>query len=468
VQPHLADDPLVLAGDLLDGRYEIERRIGAGGMSVVYRALDRQTGARVAVKVVREGDPHLVRRFDREAAMLARLDHPSIARYLGHGISPTGACYLVMEWIEGSTLSDRLDRTGLSVAESVTVARACAEALAAAHALHMVHRDVKPSNVLLAGGGIDRVKLIDFGLAREARPADRMTHTGMLVGTPGYMAPEQARGESGIDARVDVFALGCVLYECLTGEAAFAGPHFRAVQAKVLLGEPAAVTLLCPELPAPLANLVRSLLAKRAEDRPADAAAVAEALAAIAAEAALPDEPRRPRVRGEGPTPRRPAPGPRRDHRCMVLVAEVDADDRSWPEDRLAEATLAEAALHQGCAVRLADGSMVVVLGGRASAEVAVRAARCALALRERLPGALVTVTTSRAAEAPEGDSLIDRGVQTLCGEAIDAAVDPDSAALTAVVLDAETAGLLGRGFDIERRGDRHYLRGTVEESSGG
>src|SRR5262249_48965914 len=156
-----------------------------------------------------------------------------IVRYVAHGAMPTGEAYLAMEWLEGEDLRSRLAREGLTLEESITLAIRVAEALGAAHAHAIVHRDLKPTNLFLRGRQVEDVKLLDFGIA-QLGGGTRMTRTDMLLGTPGYMAPEQARSGQIVDARADVFSLGCVLFECLTGKPAFSGDHLMAVLAKIL------------------------------------------------------------------------------------------------------------------------------------------------------------------------------------------------------------------------------------------
>src|SRR5207302_1047317 len=174
------------------------------------------------------------------------------------------------EWLEGEDLKQRLARTGLTAAESVALATRVAEALGAAHARGIVHRDVKPSNLYLPDGDLARVKVLDFGIARILDGGQAQTRTGMLLGTPGYMAPEQARGGKELDARADVFALGCVLFECLTGRAAFVGEHVMALLAKILLEEAPRVSEVRADLPEPLDRLVQRMMAKQAPERPRD------------------------------------------------------------------------------------------------------------------------------------------------------------------------------------------------------
>ena len=203
-------------GDVVMHRFEIESLAGAGGMALVYRARDRATGGHVAIKVV-AGDAEVQARLSREASVLADLDHPGIVRYVGHGTTDDGELFMAIQWLSGIDLHDRLEKGPITAIESVTMARRVAEALGAAHARGVVHRDVKPANLFLPDGEVDRVKLLDFGIARVEWEETRITNMGAPLGTPGYMSPEQESGGE-VDARSDVYAIGAVLYECLVGE----------------------------------------------------------------------------------------------------------------------------------------------------------------------------------------------------------------------------------------------------------
>jgi serine/threonine protein kinase len=166
-----------------------------------------------------------------------------------------------MEWLSGEDLAVRLERGSLTVSESITLAQRIAEALGSAHARGIVHRDLKPSNIFLVDGDVARAKILDFGIACF-EGSTRVTSSHTVVGTPGYMAPEQARSARDIDARADVFALGSVLFECLTGAPAFPGSHFMAVLAKILFEDAPRVRSVCPDVPAALDALVASMLTK--------------------------------------------------------------------------------------------------------------------------------------------------------------------------------------------------------------
>ena len=263
-------------GDLVGGRFEIGAVVREGGMGLVFRAFDRETGRRCALKTLIEASKTYVERFEREAELLASLRHPAVVSYVAHGFHAKEP-YLVMDWLDGEELGDRLARGPLAIGDAREVAARIADALGAAHVLGIVHRDVKPSNIVLVSGDVTRATLIDFGVAR-ADVGPRRTRTGLVLGTPGYMAPEQARASRDVDARADVYALGCVLFECLTGKPPFAGEHPVAVLAKVLLDEAPRLASVAPAIPPDLDALVARMLAKDPSRRPESGDAVARAL----------------------------------------------------------------------------------------------------------------------------------------------------------------------------------------------
>ena len=256
----------------------IEAQVGQGGMGVVFRALDHATNRKVAVKTFLSDAADDVARARREAMAVALLDHPNIVRYVAHGVTKHGRLYLAMEWLDGTTLAERIDRVGLSVVEAVSVARQVAGALATSHDAGLLHRDVKPTNVFLLRGDPNQVKLIDFGVARFGMVATSLTLTGTAMGTPGYMAPEQVRGKRELSPATDVFSLGVVLYECAAGRYAFTGANQAALMAKVVFAHPAPLHRHCPEAPDELVSLVEWMLAKDPAKRPADGNALAAEL----------------------------------------------------------------------------------------------------------------------------------------------------------------------------------------------
>jgi serine/threonine protein kinase/Tol biopolymer transport system component len=264
------------------GAYEFTDILGRGGMGVVYVARDTRLGRTVAIKALPPGlsrQPTRLSRFVREAKILASLSHPNVATVFGLE-EATGMKFLVMERVEGETLAKRLDRGPLPLEEALEVACEIASGVEAAHAAGVIHRDLKPGNVMFKPDG--KVKVLDFGLAREIGAAivqsapsgsgsgagGELTLEGSVVGTPGYMSPEQLRGK-GVDRRTDVFAIGCILYECLTGKVAFPGETGADVIAGILGRDPD-WGLLPPETPAPVRRLLRRCVAKDADDRMRD------------------------------------------------------------------------------------------------------------------------------------------------------------------------------------------------------
>ncbi len=241
--------------------YEIRERLGEGGMGVVYRAEDIRLGRSVALKFVKA---HYSQRWEREARAIAALNHPNIATLYDVG-EHNGEPYLAMEYVSGTPL-----RGPLSPAEAVRYATQAADALATAHGAGIVHRDLKPGNILLTGKGA--VKLLDFGLAKLTDPAGGGSGSGgsfastqsvAISGTPGYIAPEQLNGKPG-DARSDIFALGCVLYELVSGRRAFPGETMAASLAATLMAQPAPLE----GAPRALAQLIERMLAKDPAQRP--------------------------------------------------------------------------------------------------------------------------------------------------------------------------------------------------------
>ncbi len=256
------------------GRYRVVRELGRGGMGVVYEAEEPELGRRVALKLLAPGafEPDLVLRFSREAAALARVSHPNVLRVHGLESTPRGPC-LVTELVAGEPLDALLARGPLAPAEAGRLVRALADAVAAVHAAGLLHRDLKPSNVLVREGGSP--VLLDFGLAREL-DAKTLTRTGTLLGTPAYMAPEQARGARTheLEPRVDVYGLGAVLLACLTGRDPFAGAGPYEVLLQVIEEEP----VWPAEAPPELVAVGRRAMAKRVEERFAGADELAHAL----------------------------------------------------------------------------------------------------------------------------------------------------------------------------------------------
>jgi serine/threonine protein kinase len=272
----------VRSGDVVGGRFRVESLAGSGGMGSVWRALDQQTGRRVALKLLHGRDPRDTARFIREAQVIAGLAHPGIVGHVADGQISDSERYLVMEWLDGESLADRLDRAPLTLAETLAMGRRASEALGAMHGQGVVHRDLKPSNLFLEGNDPERVKVIDFGIARSTAGPE-VTRAGVLLGTPGYIAPEQALGDPNVDARADVFALGCVLFKCLTGEGAYGMEDDLTILLRIVKGTARRARDVVRHLPAEIDEVLAWMLARNPADRPRDASVVAAALARLEA-----------------------------------------------------------------------------------------------------------------------------------------------------------------------------------------
>ncbi|MDQ3137171.1 MAG: serine/threonine protein kinase, partial [Gemmatimonadota bacterium] len=272
-------EPFTRLAAALADRYRLERELGAGGMATVYLAQDLKHDRRVAIKVLRPELAAVIgaERFLSEIRTTANLQHPHILALFDSGTADSFLFY-VMPFIEGESLRDRLTREKqLPVADAVRIATAVAGGLDYAHRHHVIHRDIKPENILLHEG---QALVADFGiaLATSKAGASRMTETGMSLGTPHYMAPEQAMAEPTIDARADIYALGCVLYEMLLGEPPFTGATAQAIVAKILTAEAPSLSAQRRSVPPEVDRAVHRALERLPADRFATAAAFAAAL----------------------------------------------------------------------------------------------------------------------------------------------------------------------------------------------
>jgi len=426
------------SGTLVAGRFVLDAKVGTGGMGSVHRARDTLTGQLVALKVLHTPGEH-AERFARETAALAEISHPGAVRYVAHGILPTGEPFLAMQWIEGETLAKRLQRGKLTIGESLVIGARIAAALGSAHARRLVHRDVKPANVMLADGAVDKAVLVDFGLARSSTAAE-LTKTGMLVGTPGYIAPEQARGDRDLGPQADVFSLGATLFKCITGRNAFNGDDLVTVLAKVLFEPAPRPSELTAEVPQALDDLVVRMLAKNPADRPADGHAVAEELARIEA------------PRGEAPRRSSLPPTLTQGEQRLVSVIVAQAE----PPTETGTASAAErdrlspiVREFGGTLETLASGTLVATLQGTGSAtQQMVRAARCALRIQTEMDDTPVILATGRGVVSgplPVGEA-IERAVALLNSETQRRA---SGAGRRGVRTDETTAGLLDARFEI-------------------
>jgi len=475
-------------GQLVAERFEIEVLAGAGGMGSVYRARDRTTGGLVALKLLHVVIPSEAQRLLREAKVLAAAQNPRIVRYVAHGTSG-GEPYLAMEWLEGETLEDRLSRAQpLTLAESVTLGKRLAEALSFLHERAIIHRDIKPSNVFLPRGEVASAKLLDLGIAHMPTATRPSTRTGTAVGTPGYMPPEQARGHKDIDARADLFSLGCVLYECFTGKIAFLGDNVMAVLAKILFEESPRLHESRPNVPQELDDLVARLMAKEVEGRPKTAAEVLAVLSSVQVDDSPPCVVV-PRPESEALT------GGERRLVCVVMArpgAEtVDLSNAPTVAAAHSGASIADRLLRVAAPFgahveHLPTGLVVATLADRVEPTLLVsRAAQCALALRRELPEYCMALSTGfgqlsgriamgeaidRAARLVAGGtdadapsvSRVDRSSGMLPEDDLSQSGSMPVLVSADVRLDDTTAGLLGAAFDVGGDETGLFLRGTA------
>jgi tetratricopeptide (TPR) repeat protein len=439
----------MVPGQLVAGRFVIGELAGSGGMGMVYRALDRPSGSTVALKVLRRGSAHEPERFQRESRVLAELHHPGIVRYMGHGSTEEGDLYLAMEWLSGEDLQVRLARAPISAKDTMTLLARVADALAAAHAKEVVHRDIKPSNIFLEAGHIDRIKLLDFGIARVNRETQTVTSAETTLGTPEYMSPEQARGLHTLDARSDVFSLGCVAFECLTGKPAFSGSHLMALLARVLLEDAPRVREFCPEIPPGIDDLVARMLSRDPMKRPASGKELGAEIAALEASAgASLDALSVPRMLT------------RAERKLLSVILAKGALLDVAPESGVAATVSASEGFPTyeayrsivqaagGSIERLADGSLIATLCmSGAATDQARTAARCALAMRRVAPDIPITLATGPgdlSARGPGGE-VLERAARLIRSALRGLPATP----LRGVRIDDMTAGLLDSRFEL-------------------
>ncbi len=454
----------LIEGSLVADRFVVESLAGKGGMGEVFRARDTATGRRVALKLLppHTNRPDEIERFSREARLLSELRHPGIVSYLSHGEIEDGRPFLAIEWLAGQDLAKRLASGPLSLHECVTLLAKVTDALAAAHRRGIMHRDIKPSNLFLRDNRIERVTLLDFGIARQVL-ATNLTRTGQIIGTPSYMAPEQARGKRNLGLSADIFSLGCVLFECLTGRAPFIAHDIIAALVKILFGDAPSVDALRPDTPPPLSALLARMLDKDPARRPPDAAALRHELATL--EFSLSEDTPAPPRRSVVPAPAILSGDAMRLF-CLVL-AIPNADPPSSETDTITVGEPWSHPLRDALRTRLtrlggrvewlADGSLAVIVPPSESAiDQAAQAARCALAIKELWPKAVVALTTGRGLlkNRLPVSKAIDRGASLL-------RMHNAPSTQTCVWLDELSAKLLEPRFAITMAQNQPALHGN-------
>jgi HAMP domain-containing protein/predicted Ser/Thr protein kinase len=279
---HAAQQVGIEPGQRFAQRYEVKEMLGAGGMGMVFKAVDSELGEVIAIKTLKQEllseDASALERFKSEIRLARRISHRNVVRTHDLGES-AGVYYITMEYVEGTTLKELVRRRGrLPVTATLTVAKQLCRALEVAHEEGVIHRDIKPQNMVVEPDGI--LKVMDFGIARLAKRQSGVTQQGMVVGTPEYMAPEQLMGQD-IDARADIYSAGCVIYECLTGTPPITAENQFALVAKLLEDMPEAPIAVNSDVPQALSDLVMRTLSKKPADRPQTALDLHDLLASI-------------------------------------------------------------------------------------------------------------------------------------------------------------------------------------------
>lgn len=447
-------------GTVVDGRFVIERSAGRGGMATVHQAKDLVTGQTVALKLLRSSTLSGLEatRLLLESQLLAELHHPRIVSYICHGLTADSHPYLAMEWLDGEDLAQRLQRSPMRIDEALSLLEGVAEALSAAHSRGIIHRDIKPSNLFLRDKQAEKVTLLDFGVARNQERGLLLTRTGALVGTPGYMAPEQAKGVREIEPSADIFALGCILHECLTGAPPFVAMHFSALLALILYEEVPTVSSLRPDVPDALSELVAKMLRKEPRLRPANGTKLVAEIEKFRA-ATTSHSP-------SSTTTHRPVFRQMEEQLHGVVVASqrpprilsFETLDYSEPDPGFvaSQQELASLLCQVNAQVeRLADETLVANFRIEATAtEQLTEILGHILQVRDLWPSGLVVVTISPAdanGRVPVGTQL-----EKVC-QLFDAAhpaewdTQPKDAALTGVFVDDGIAALLSSIFDLDR-----------------
>jgi hypothetical protein len=447
--------------------YETVSKLGSGGSAEVYVARDTRTGDHVALKLFTRGTAVDRRRFERECSLLAQLELPSYARHLAHGVwiaEGMETRWLAMEWVQGPTLAQLFKERSLSVHESLELVGKVARAVAELHRRGIVHRDLKPHNVILRGGDLSRPVLLDLGIARVE--GEELTQLGALLGTIGYMAPEQVRGEP-VDARADVFSLGVLLFRSIAGVMPFAAEEQVSVLLRIAFEVAPRLSSRVPDVPPSVDQVAATLLAHQREDRPEDAGTAATLLEEVVRRTFKPPPPSaattvteessspvggavHPASRTDAPTVRRAS---ERRLAFLVLARPVE----SAPDAREARMELRSAFAAMGLELHCLLGGPLALLirsdvnvgssSGAVSGDAAVAAGRAALLIRGRFRGAQTTISCCRV----DADGRVDFGeVAGAAKQLFERTLPTTSGDL--VVTDPATARLLADRFVLRPR----------------
>ncbi|HTV17837.1 MAG TPA: protein kinase [Polyangiaceae bacterium] len=444
-----SDEPpsALKCGEVLADRFSVHGLIRRGGMGAIYRGVDLLDSRPIAIKTLGYLGSSEQHRFLREARILGELEHPGIVRHIAHGATPRGTLYLVMEWLQGEDLAERLVRQPLALTDTLSILRRVCEALALVHSRGVVHRDLKPANLFLNGGVPADVKLLDFGVALDGEAVHSLTQTGALLGTVGYMSPEQARGDDDIDQRSDIFALGCVLYQCLTRRAPFTSRHAIGVLAKVLHEQPARPSDLVEGMDPRLDGLVARLLAKDRNERLPSARAVLAELESFSFGGAGDSASRRSqRVIGGA------------EQRVVSVIfgklrRGVGEASRAADADAASELLAGVSSRFGAQVATLKGGALLLISSGQREAnDRAAQAVVCALELQRQRDDLSFAVSTGLA--------------QTSLPVPVGACIDAAAALLEriqqpGVFVDEVTLGLIGLRFEIDRIGALHRVVGA-------
>lgn len=444
-------------GTVVADRFEVEGIAGTGGMSTVYRARDRASGGTVALKLLQsEGnDPDDGERFAREGQVLSELKHPAIVSYVAHGVTQ-GERFLAMQWLDGEDLAMRLARGPLSHRDSIVLMQRVAEALAFAHERGIVHRDIKPSNLFLVGGLIEGAMVLDFGVARRLDGPRNLTHTGRLIGTPEYVAPEQARGTRELTQAADVFSLGCVFYECLTGVSPFRADHIHGILVRVLFEDPKPIDHLRVGLPSDVRDLIRRMMTKDPERRIPSATPLLGMLASLGQQQDIPP------TLQTGVSPFSQF-GENEQAVCSMVIASGGDTDPAAHE--LLPRALEKLGVH---ADFLVDGSLVVMVPPSSSVtDQVARAARVALVVKSHWPGAQVALATGRGMTrgATTVGEVADRAAHLMGQRTQTKPTGEKADSHGGVLLDSLSASLLGARFTVTTTKDGVFLIGEAREA---